>query len=144
MAALRWLDWLLKERGDEPELWARVMYVQLSIGDVAAADQTVLRLAALLQVCSASPPPGMLCQPSSRYALPALLQVCSASPPPGMLCQPSSRYALPALLQVCSASPPPGMLCQPSSRYALPALLQVCSASPPPGMLCQPSLVALT
>ena len=50
MAALRWLDWLLRERGDEPELWARVMYVQLGIGDVAAAEQTILRLAALLQV----------------------------------------------------------------------------------------------
>ena len=50
MAALRWLDWLLRERGDEPELWARVMYVQLGIGDIAAAEQTILRLAALLQV----------------------------------------------------------------------------------------------
>ncbi len=50
MAALRWLDWLLRERGNEPELWARVMYVQLGIGDVSAAEQTILRLAALLQV----------------------------------------------------------------------------------------------
>ena len=50
MATLRWLDWLLRERGDEPELWARVMYVQLGIGDIAAAEQTILRLAALLQV----------------------------------------------------------------------------------------------
>ena len=49
MAALRWLDWLLRERGDEPELWARVMYVQLGFGDIAAAEQTILRLAALLQ-----------------------------------------------------------------------------------------------
>ena len=55
MAALRWLDWLLRERGDEPELWARVMYVQLGIGDVSAAAQTILRLAALLQVGAPAP-----------------------------------------------------------------------------------------
>lgn len=45
--ALRWLSWLLKERRDDPGLWSIVGYVQLMLGDIAAADRTFHKAAEL-------------------------------------------------------------------------------------------------
>lgn len=46
--ALRWLSWLLIERRDDPGLWSVVGYVQLMLGDIAAADRTFQKAAELL------------------------------------------------------------------------------------------------
>ncbi|KAL0034106.1 hypothetical protein WJX79_009156 [Trebouxia sp. C0005] len=46
--ALRWLSWLLTERRDDPGLWSVVGYVQLMLGDIAAADRTFQKAAELL------------------------------------------------------------------------------------------------
>lgn len=43
--ALRWLSWLLTERGDDPHIWSVVGYVQLMLGDINAADRTFQKAA---------------------------------------------------------------------------------------------------
>lgn len=39
--ALRWLDWLLARRGPDPELHAVVGSVQLMMGDIAGAEESL-------------------------------------------------------------------------------------------------------
>ena len=44
-AALEWLGWGLDRLPEDPQLQARVGYVQLSLGDIAAAAKTFQVLA---------------------------------------------------------------------------------------------------
>ena len=46
--ALRWLSWLLKQRGNDPDVWSAVGYVQLMLGDINAADRTFRKVAEVM------------------------------------------------------------------------------------------------
>lgn len=51
-SALRWISWLLRERREDPGLWSVAGYVQLMLGDIAAADRTFHKAAELFSRAS--------------------------------------------------------------------------------------------